>query len=193
MRERGRQGASRRAQWSAGAVGREWSRGGMGTVSRVLVVGIVILLVFLAVKYLLAHRHSVPFPATGDVHWYVGNERPRVARLTLRARESSTHRYFAVTLEDWATRAPVAMIPVRAGESSVTLLPLGRYRMTIAKGSVWMGPDRRFGVTGDSKVVVHPVEFYQRGNQTFGHAIDLEVPFVGNLEMAPDPGSTPWR
>lgn len=194
MRERARQArASERTQWSAGGSGRGWSLGGSGTLSRVLVFGMAIVLVFLAVKYLDAYRNRVPFPATGDVHWYVNDERPRVARLTLRARESSPDRYFAVMLEDWATRSPVAMIPVRAGESSVTLLPLGRYRMTTAKGSVWMGPDRRFGISGDSKVVVHPVEFYQRGDQVFGHEIDLAVPFAGNLQTAPDLAPTPWR
>jgi len=150
-----------------------------------LIVGIVIMLVFLAVKYLLAHRDSRPFPTTGDVHWYVSDAQPRVAKLTLRARNSSSSRYFAVWLDDWASGAPVAMIPVRAGETSVTLMPLGRYRMTIAKGSTWLGPERRFGMTGDSKVAVHPMEFYRRGNQVFGHAIDLEVPFVGNLETTP--------
>ena len=65
--------------------------------------------------------------------------------------------------------------------------------MTIAKGKVWMGPEKRFGITGDSRVVVQPIEFYQRANQFFGHSIDLEVPFVGNLETAPAPAQSPWR
>jgi hypothetical protein len=190
MRERGRRAQSGRssAQWGASAFSHSWGLGrlgDLGTLSRVLIVGIVIMLVFLAVKHLLAHRDARPLPTTGDVHWYLSNAQPRIAKLTLRARESSSSRYFAVVLDDWASGAPVAMIPVRSGETSVTLMPLGRYRMTIAKGSTWMGPDRRFGISGDSKVVVHPMEFYQRGNQVFGHAIDLEVPFVGNLETTP--------
>lgn len=196
MRERGRQAQADRFSVPRGG-GSSRSLGGslngMGTFSRYLVVGIVILLVFLAVKYVLTQRASVPFPASGDVHWYVNDSQPRVANLTLRARPSSSSKYFAVRLDDWASGAPVAMIPVRQGESSVTLLPLGRYRMTIAKGSVWMGPDKQFGMTGERKVVTHPLEFYRRGSQVFGHAIDLEVPFVGNLDTAPELTSTPWR
>ena len=197
MRERARQTHSGRSTRRKSAVFGRWLNagklGGMSTLSRCLVIGIAMLLVFLAVKYALTHRASVPFPTTGEVHWYVKDAQPRVARLTLRARESSSYRYFAVVLDDWASGSAVAMIPVRAGETSVTLMPLGRYRMTIAKGSVWMGPEKRFGMTGDNRVAVHPVEFYQRGNQFFGHAIDLEVPFVGNLETAPALTPGPWR
>lgn len=198
MRERGRRAQSR---WSSAPrkvipFGRRRRFGGLpdiSSLSRYAVVGSVILLVFLAVKYGLAYRASVPFPTTGDVHWYVHDAQPRVARLTLRARESSSSRYYAVLLDDWASGAPVTMIPVRAGETSVTLMPLGRYRMTIAKGKVWMGPEKRFGITGDSRVVVQPIEFYRRANQFFGHSIDLEVPFIGNLETAPAPAQSLWR
>lgn len=65
--------------------------------------------------------------------------------------------------------------------------------MNIAKGSLWLGRDKRFGMTGESRLVVHPLEFYQRGNQIYGHSIDLEVPFVGNLETAPEPTASLLR
>lgn len=187
MRDRGRQArAAQASRWNAQApvVSRRFDE--MGTLARILVIGIVMLIVLMLVKSLLEARRSVPFPATGDVHWYIGDEQPRVARLTLRARPTST-RYAVVLLDDWATGAPVAMIPVRAGQTSVTLVPLGRYRMTIAKGAQWQGPSRLFGNMGTNRVVVHPMEFYRRGNQIAGHEIDLEVPFVGNLETAPAP------
>lgn len=142
------------------------------------------LLLFIAVKYFLDRRSAVPFPETGDVHWYSPETQPRIARLTLRAPADAAKK-FAVRLSDWATGAPLAMIPVRAGETSVTLVPLGRYRMTISKGTVWMGSARMFGVSGESREVVDPVEFYQRANQTFGVQIDLEVPFGGNMPTQP--------
>lgn len=192
MRERGR-----RAQYvPSHGHGRQWSLprlGGMGTLSRYLVVGIGILLAFVVIRYALTYRAAVPFPTTGDVHWYINDAQPRMAQLRLHARPSSSSKYFTVMVNDWASSAPVAMIPVRSGETSLTLMPLGRYRLTIAKGSLWMGPDKRFGMTGESRTVVHPLEFYQRGNQIYGHSIDLEVPFAGNLETSPDLTSSPWR
>ena len=185
MRERGRQAhAAQAPRWNAQAPAASLRFGAMGTVPKALVIGVAMLLVFLVVRYLLEFRRTLPFPATGDVHWYIGTEQPRVARLTLRARPSST-RYSVVLLDDWATGAPVAMIPVRAGETAVTLVPLGRYRMTIAKGTDWQGPGRLFGVGGSNRVVVDPMAFYRRGNQVIGHEIDLEVPAAGNLETAP--------
>ena len=77
------------------------------------------------------------------------------------------------------------MIPVRAGETAVTLMPLGRYRMTISKGSYWMGSARMFGVMGESREAVDPVEFYQRANQIFGVEIELERPIAGNMATQP--------
>jgi hypothetical protein len=142
------------------------------------------LLLLVAVKYFMDRRGAVPFPATGDVHWYSQESQPRVARLTLRA-PAAAAKMFAVRLSDWATGAPLAMIPVRSGETSVTLVPLGRFRMTISKGTVWLGSSRMFGVSGETREVVDPVEFYQRGNQTFGVGIDLEVPFTGNMPTQP--------
>jgi hypothetical protein len=94
-------------------------------------------------------------------------------------------RNFVVRLDDWATGAPVVMIPVRAGESAVTLMPLGRYRMTISKGITWRGMGRQFGIGGETREVVDPVEFYAQGSRIMGQRIALEVPFKGNLETRP--------
>lgn len=140
---------------------------------------IAVLTIFFLSKYMLERRAAVPFPSTGDVHWFTQEGPARIARLTLAAPATAKH-HFAVRLDDWATGAPLAMIPVRGGETSVTLVPLGRYRMTIAKGTVWLGSSRLFGVGGEVREVVHPVEFFQQGRTTMGRRIDLEVPFAGN-------------
>ena len=142
------------------------------------------LVLFVAAKYFIERRGSVPFPETGDVQWYSPQTQPRIARLTLRA-PTGAAKSFVVRLSDWATGAPLAMIPVRAGETAVTLMPLGRYRMTISKGNLWMGSARMFGVLGESHEIVDPVEFYQRANQIFGVEIELERPFAGNMATQP--------
>ncbi len=126
----------------------------------------------------------MPFPESGDVVWYRSETPPRIARLTLRA-PANTQKNFVVRLEDWSTGAPLALIPVRHGETSVTLVPLGRYRMTLSKGTNWSGPGRMFGASGESREALDPIEFYKTTRQTVGLAIDLEVQFSGNLPTRP--------
>lgn len=133
---------------------------------------------------LFEKQQPVAFPESGDAVWYMTPTQPPVARLTLAA-PPSAGRNFAVRLDDWETRAPVVLIPVRAGETSVTLMPLGRYRMKIASGASWQGSDRLFGAQTNVKEAVHPIEFTRQGNQTNGHRIELEVPYQGNLETKP--------
>lgn len=138
---------------------------------------------FIASNQLLERREATPFPATGEVLWYSSGRLPAIATLTMHAPRNSAN-HFAVRLDDWNTGSPIALIPVRAGETSVTLLPLGRYRVTIARGQHWLGPEKLFGRNGEVREAVHPLDFYQRANQTMGHRITLES-LQGNMEMKP--------
>ncbi|MEO8248311.1 MAG: hypothetical protein ABI589_02980, partial [Burkholderiales bacterium] len=122
---------------------------------------------FVAFGHVLERRDAKPFPATGDVLWYSNIQRAPLATLTLHA-PSKSGRNFAVRLDDWNTGAPMALIPVRPGESSVTLVPLGRYRVTIARGSVWLGSAKLFGRDGEMREGVYPLEFYRRAGVTMG-------------------------
>lgn len=54
-------------------------------------------------------------------------------------------RHYFVTASDWNTGSPVLSIFVRAGESGRTVLPKGSYRITIAEGIQWYGPQKLFG------------------------------------------------
>jgi hypothetical protein len=142
------------------------------------------LVLLVVVQHLWQRRHAQPFPETGSALWYVPESPPRIARLTLSA-PRAPDQHFAVRLDDWATGAPVVLIPVRSGETAVTLMPLGRYRMTISKGTTWQGSARLFGSSGSDREVAHPVEFFSQGNVIHGHRFELEVPFVGNVETRP--------
>ena len=143
-------------------------------------------ILFIASRHVLEQRDATPFPSTGDVLWYSENQRPPFATLTLYAPPKSG-KNFAVQLDDWNTGAPIALIPVRAGESSVTLMPLSRYRVTIATGNNWLGFAKLFGRSGQVREAVYPLEFYRRTNETMGHRITLES-LHGNMEMKPAPG-----
>lgn len=158
-------------------------RGSMSVFQRSMAWLIVILVVYITAKFLMEKKHAKPFPESGTVQWYTIFQSPKIAMLTLTA-PAHSKRNFAVLLDDWATASPVALIHVRGGESSVTLMPLGRYRMTVAKGSTWLGSGRLFGIGGEIQEAVDPIEFHQAGNQITGHRIELET-IGGNMEMQP--------
>ena len=136
---------------------------------------------FFVLTRLLDRREATPFPPTGETLWYSASRQPAIAMLTMHAPQKSG-KNFAVRLADWDTGSPIALIPVRAGETSVTLIPLGRYRVTIAKGQHWFGPEKLFGRRGEVREAVHSLDFYQRANQTIGHRITLES-LKGGMEM----------
>ena len=140
----------------------------------------------IGVKWALDARHSMPFPASGQVHWYIDHPSGPLAPLTVKA-PNNTDAYFVVQLDQWDARTPVAMIPVRGGDVAQVQVPLGRYRVTIAKGSRWKGPGRLFAATEYSKEAVHPLEFFRVDNQINGQIIQLET-FNGNMETIPK-----WR
>jgi hypothetical protein len=181
MRERHR-GADRASppRGLGRVAGDDWT----GWVSRAAVFVMVGAAVYAAVSYWLDRKSAAPFPQSGDARWYVTSEAPRVAMLTLQA-PMAGDRNFVVRLDDWSTGVPIVTIPVRARESAVTLLPLGRYRMTISKGTTWRGRSGRFGMDGETREVVDPIEFYAQGSRITGQRIQLEVPFGGNLETRP--------
>lgn len=138
------------------------------------------------IKWVLDARQSKPFPASGQVHWYIDHPSGPLAPFTIKAPNNSDAN-FVVQLDQWDARTPVAMIPVRGGEAAQVQVPLGRYRMTIAKGTRWKGPGKLFATTEYSKEAVHPLEFFRVDNQINGHTIQLET-FNGNIETVPK-----WR
>ncbi len=144
----------------------------------------VVALYFVA-KYALDFRDRLPFPATGSALWYSQPASQQVTgNLTITAPGNKGINY-VVLLDDWATGKPVTLIPVRDGEAATTQIPLGRYRVTIAKGNRWLGPSKLFGIGGDVQEAVDPLEFYRSGQQTVGHRINLDTTLRGNMATRP--------
>lgn len=144
----------------------------------------IVLAFMLGFKYLLEYKGSTAFPQTGDVQWFVNNQNEKLARLTIGAPPASKLNY-AIQLDNWADQSPVATIYIRAGETAVTLVPLGRYRVTIAKGKYWQGPGKNFGFNGEVREAVAPLEFYQTANTIMGHTIELDKAINGNMQTRP--------
>jgi hypothetical protein len=141
---------------------------------------VIALVVFALARWLVEVRRSVPFPSTGAVQWYVDTTNRPTARLTVQTPPSSPLN-FVVRLDQWEGSAPVAMIPVRGGESASVAVPLGRYRVTVIKGKGWQGPERLFGMLTNAQEGVHPLEFYRTGNTVMGHTLHVER-LNGNME-----------
>ncbi len=74
-------------------------------------------------------------------------------------------RHVVVRLDTWEAHAPVAMIPIRSGETATLLVPLGRYRITYAPNAAWQG---EFKLLGEAREGIEPLEFYRTGNQCWG-------------------------
>jgi hypothetical protein len=138
---------------------------------------------FAIARVFLDQTRALPFPRPGEAQWFKPAEIGPRAGLHLQAPPGSRH--FMVRLDDWATGAPVVTVPVRGGEAADVQVPLGRYRMTIAKGTTWLGSGRVFGMLGEVREVTEPLEFYQQGPTIMGHRFQLEVPFRGNVDTVP--------
>jgi hypothetical protein len=125
---------------------------------------------------------SNPFPETGAVRWFtpvavngVGDAAP----LTITGlAEAGQH--VVVKLDTWEAHAPIAMIPIRSGETATLQVPLGRYRISYAPNASWQG---EFKLQGGAREGVEPLEFYREGNRLMGHRIDLGGRINGNLKI----------
>ncbi len=151
--------------------------------------GIALMLIaaaFAVGKYLLELREAIPFPATGTVLWTSPPAGPHTARLRITAPANTATRdagvHYVVRLDDWTTKAPLVMIAVRSGETASASIPAGRYRVTIAKGKVWLGFERLFGIGGELREGVLPLEFSGAGAKAEGMEISLDDPSRGGLE-----------
>lgn len=176
MRPRQQPRASRRRTPGAGGAG--------SLATPIAIVAVVVVALFAVSRQLIDRRHAQPFPPTGEAQWYAPPSASPTAPLTVSAPAHARLNYI-VRLDDWQTRAPLVLIPVRAGETAETPIPLGRYRMTIAKGQRWLGSAQLFGAGGDVREAEHPLEFYRTGRQTMGHRIRLDAALDGNLPTRP--------
>jgi hypothetical protein len=119
------------------------------------------------------------FPPSGNVFWYV-TPQTLEARFTVAA-PSGTRQLYAVRLDDDVTGRPVVLIPLRGGEVQEVNVPLGRYRVTMASGTTWYGPEKLFGFFGEHKKAVDPLHFYRTGSTVIGHRLDLAKRLDGNM------------
>lgn len=139
----------------------------------------------IGVKFAIDLRtNAVPFPPTGQAHWYIDHPAEPLAALTIVAPRTPSSQ-FVVRLDHWESRQPIVLIPVRGNETAKVSVPLGLYRVTIVKGSLWRGPAKLFGsLDSEAKEAVQPLSFHKIGNTITGHVIKLET-LTGNMETKP--------
>jgi hypothetical protein len=139
--------------------------------------------VVFGLKLFIEAKRDIPFPLTGQIHWYVEPTFETLAPFTIIAPLDEQVQY-VVHLDDWETKAPVAMIPVRGRETARVQIPLGRYRVTMTKGVGWRGAGKLFRMSTVSKESTTPLEFYKVDRRIVGHTIRLETE-SGNMETRP--------
>lgn len=100
-------------------------------------------------------------------------------------RDNPSQNYF-IKVSDWSTKIPVATFFVRGGEVAIAALPLGEYRVTVAQGKSWYGPQHLFGAGTVVNEGLTPSRLYQSGpRQTTGVTLTLTPKFAGNYPMRP--------
>lgn len=120
-----------------------------------------------------------PFPVTGAVRWVqpVAADRHDAAPLTITGfTEVGKNR--VIKLEDWETKVPVALIPVRGGETATLAVPLGRYRVSFAPSALWAG---EFKLKGATQEALSLLDFSRTENGFQGHIMDLNGRVNGNM------------
>ncbi len=105
----------------------------------------------------------VPTPQNGTAwSYFAGTPAPT---LTIDTRLTDGHHL--VKLEDWASRAVVALLFVHAGSSATINIPPGTYRLKYAAGKTWYGEKLRFGPDEACEVADQQFVFfhYQQGDK----------------------------
>ena len=104
------------------------------------------------------------FPQTGDVRWFIAtrNEPGGLAALTI-VGSRDIGKNIIVRLDTWDSHTPVAMIPIRGGETANLQVPLGRYRFTYSVNPAWHEGAKIFG---DAQEALDPLVFYLNETQS---------------------------
>ena len=141
-------------------------------------------LIFLGIKYAVLPAGSLPFPASGQVLWFVPQADGAAAPFGVTAPDRGDL-FYAVRVTEVGTMRMVGVVPLRRGETVTVQVPLGQYEMVFASGSHWHGPEKLFGFSGKKKKAVKTFNFYRLGNVVNGNAVNLNERLNGNLQTRP--------
>lgn len=165
---------------------KEWAQAGFRPVKTVLILGLVAgLIIFLKNYFEKEDFPPLPFPANGSATLYrsINVGVPTVPFKVISNQTQSGINYF-VTVSDWNTNSPLMGIFILSRQTAEVKIPVGTYRISIAEGKSWYGPQKLFG----KKTVIHeginPTHFYQSGpNQFTGAVISLTGVINGNYPI----------
>lgn len=101
-----------------------------------------------------------------------------LANFTLTASKDNNH---YVKLESAKNQAVIATYFIKAGESIITKVPLGQYRIKVASGRNWFGEALLFGVRTELKKSDNIFTFSQKGSQIVGQTITFNARVNGNM------------
>ena len=122
-------------------------------------------------------REEMPFPASGDV---TVNRSVDPATATARFRVVTADANAVAQLYTM-TDEHIFSVFVRKNDDVTTMVPPGRYRLKVAEGQRWYGPDHFFGKSMTFEEAVKDVELEHRG----GSGIDLNRRLDGKMPTRP--------
>lgn len=145
-------------------------------------------LVYLGIHYYQQNKPVAPaemeFPQSGTTILYQPGT-PSAAKLTVISEDRNTDNCI-VKLEDWRTGVPVLELFIKAEQSAeVPNVPLGEYRVKTLCGNKWYGRTKLFGANSTASIGETSLIFYKRGDQYFGHTLNLNRSLSGNFKTAP--------
>jgi hypothetical protein len=145
-------------------------------------------LIYLGIHYYQQNKRLDPaemeFPQSGTTILYQPGT-DSTAKLTVISEDRNTDNCI-VKLEDWRTGVPVLELFIKAEQSAeVPNIPLGEYRVKTLCGNKWYGRAKLFGANSTASISETSLIFYKRGDQYFGHTLNLNHSINGNFKTVP--------
>lgn len=135
---------------------------------------IITLLTLLGIEY----KRLQPFPETGHARWFIDPNQGEKSILKIEAPKSQ-HIKYVVQLNSVQTGKTVVQISVNAGETAVTVVPMGQYEVVTHKGVFWQGNQYMFGIAGQKQKMEGTLSFFQTHDQVMGQRLLLDASFMG--------------
>lgn len=156
-------------------------------------VGMVIVSVLIAgafgwLRYTLDLSHEnapqLATPDNGDIALYRTVD-PRMPTGPFRVSTNIEPEYssYFIKVSDWGTSEPLLAMFVRGGQDAEVQLPVGSYRIMVARGPHWYGMERLFGKRTVRHEEIVPAQVYQSGpRETTGTSLHI---YNGKTDMKP--------
>ncbi|MEL7604349.1 MAG: hypothetical protein AAGU77_14420, partial [Bacillota bacterium] len=115
------------------------------------------------------YQPVLSFPAGATVYYAKGD---KLVPLDIET-SADSDRFYYVVLADASTGEKAVAVYIEAGQTIEIDVPLGKYKLYYASGTVWYGNVYLFGPDGTCSTSNTTFNFYERGSFYYGHTVTL--------------------